>query len=88
MKINWKLRLLNKTTLVSLLTLFVGLLYQVLSLIGVVPKISENEVMNVVLLVVNLMTTLGVVIDPTTEGVHDSKSAMNYLEPKCKESEE
>lgn len=88
MKINWKLRLLNKTTLVSLLTLGVGFVYQILALIGAVPKISENEVMNMVLLLVNLLTTFGVVIDPTTKGMSDSKSAMNFIEPKDKESEE
>lgn len=82
MNINWKLRLKNKATLLSLVTLVLGFVYQILSLVGVVPKISEDTVMNIVLLAVNLLTALGVVVDPTTKGLGDSSNAMNYLEPK------
>ena len=34
------------------------------------------------MLLVNLLVALGVVVDPTTQGVGDSERAMGYTEPK------
>lgn len=87
MKINMKLRLQNKTTLVTLITLIVTFVYQILSFCGVVPKISQEEIINAVMLLVNILVVLGVVVDPTTSGIGDSKQALNYIEPKKDESE-
>ena len=82
MKINWKLRLQNKTTLVTLITLGVTFIYQILSFFGVVPTVSQEEVINAILLIVNIFVVLGVVVDPTTEGVSDSTNALEYETPK------
>lgn len=79
---NWALRLKNKTTLISLIAAAVTLVYQVLGLCGVVPKISEDAIMNVAGVVVNLLCMLGIVVDPTTSGVKDSEQALTYTEPK------
>lgn len=80
--INWKLRLQNKTTLVTLIILAVGFVYQVISLFGIVPTVSEEQITNVLLILVNIGVTVGVVVDPTTSGVLDSAQALNYDEPK------
>lgn len=80
--INWKLRLKNKTTLVTLIILVVGFIYQAISLFGVVPTVSEEQITNVLLLLVNIGVTVGVVVDPTTAGISDSTQALNYDEPK------
>lgn len=82
MKINWKLRLQNKTTLLALMTLTVGFVYQILSLFEIVPSVTQDSIMNVVLLAVNLLAALGVITDPTTKGLSDSAQAMRYIEPK------
>lgn len=81
-KINWKLRLQNKTTLIALITLSVGFVYQLLSLFDVVPKISEDNVMTVALFIINILASFGVVVDPTTKGVTDSQQALTYHKPK------
>lgn len=78
MKINWKVRLQNKTFLLSLIGLIITLVYQVLGMFDVVPSISENEIINVVGMVINLLGVLGVVVDPTTDGVNDSERALTY----------
>ena len=88
MKINWKLRLQNKATLTALVLSLISLIYQVLGLFNVIPPISESEVVNIVGMIINLLVLLGVVIDPTTEGVDDSIRAMNYEEPYRKEYDE
>lgn len=80
--INWKLRLQNKTTLVTLIILAVGFVYQAISLFGIVPTVSEEQITNVLLILVNIGVTVGVVVDPTTSGVSDSAQALNYDEPK------
>lgn len=82
MQINWKLRLKNKVTLTAIVLGVVGIAYKILAMLGVVPAISENEVVEVVLLVIELLVLLGVVVDPTTAGVGDSQQAMNYHKPR------
>lgn len=88
MKINWKLRLQNKATLVVLITLAITFVYQILGFCGVVPKISQEEITNTIMIIVNILVVLGVVVDPTTSGVSDSEQALNYTCPKCDESED
>lgn len=82
MKINWKLRLQNKTTLVTLITLTITFIYQILSFFDIVPKVSQEEITNALLILVNIFVVLGVVVDPTTDGIGDSKQALEYNEPK------
>lgn len=79
---NWKLRLKNKTTLVTLLTAAVALVYQILGALGVVPGVSEEGVVSAIGIVVNVLCMLGIVVDPTTAGVTDSARAMEYDAPK------
>lgn len=82
MQINWKLRLKNKVTLTAIVLGVVGIAYKILAMLGIVPPISENDMVEVVLLVIELLVLLGVVVDPTTAGVGDSQQAMNYDKPR------
>ena len=82
MNINWKLRFQNKTTLTAIVLAFVALVYQVLSLIGIVPSVSESQIVEVVGMVINLLCLLGIVVDPTTSGITDSQQALTYEKPK------
>ena len=81
MKINWKVRLRNKTWVASLLALIVTFVYNLLSSFEIVPAVSEEWVMGIISTVLTLLTALGVLIDPTTQGVQDSERAMLYVEP-------
>lgn len=73
--INFKLRLQNKATLVALISAVFLMLQQ----FGLeIPRnIQEGVNTFVVILVI-----LGIVTDPTTKGVADSKRALNYNEPR------
>ena len=82
MKINWKLRLKNKTTLAALCACVVAFIYQAMGIIGVVPSVAESDVLSLVGIVINLLVAVGVVVDPTTDGVSDSTRAMGYNEPR------
>ena len=82
MKINWKLRLQNKTTLLALIGAVVALVYQVLGIFEIVPAVSEDSVISATAVIINLLVALGVVVDPTTSGVSDSTRALCYECPK------
>lgn len=79
MKINWKARLKNKTFLITFIALVLSFLYQTLGLFDVVPSVSENELVNLFTMFVNILAFAGVVVDPTTDGFNDSDRAMLYF---------
>lgn len=79
MRINIKARLKNKTFLISFSALAIAFVYQILSLFGVTPGISENEVVSIFGIVINILACIGVVVDPTTDGMNDSDRAMTYF---------
>lgn len=68
--INWKLRLQNKVTLTSILSnlFLIGMtLYH-----GFVDGFTADDGYLVISLIVSVLTLLGIVNDPTTEGMEDS----------------
>lgn len=81
-RINWKLRFKNKTVLTSIVLATVALVYQVLAILNIVPEISQNQVVELSGMVINLLVLLGIVIDPTTDGITDSDQAMRYSTPR------
>ncbi|MGN1370558.1 MAG: phage holin [Aristaeellaceae bacterium] len=78
MKINWKVRLRNKTWLTSVIALVVSFVYDLLAMAEVVPPLSEDWLLSLFQTLLTLLTALGVVIDPTTQGAADSDRAMTY----------
>lgn len=78
MKINLKLRLKNKTTLITLLITLATALYKVLEIFNVTPAIPYKEVENLIYVVVGVLASLGIIVDPTTKGIGDSDRAMTY----------
>ena len=81
MKINWKVRIRNKTWLTAFVALVVSFVYDLLAAFEVVPAVGEDWVMSTVQTALALLTALGVLIDPTTPGAGDSDRAMGYVEP-------
>lgn len=82
MKINWKLRLQNKATLTALVMALVALVYQVLGVFGIVPRVAQDQVTTIISMAINILCLLGIVVDPTTAGVSDSVRAMSYDKPR------
>ena len=75
MRINWKLRFTNKTTLLAIISTVILLLQQ----LGLTLPSNISEVVNTIL---TLLVLLGVVTDPTTKGISDSGQALDYAEPR------
>lgn len=73
--INWKLRIQNKATLLAIASTVILLVQQ----LGF--KLPDN-IADVVNTFLTLLVLLGVINDPTTEGISDSPKALTYAEPK------
>lgn len=82
MNINWKLRLQNKTTLTALILAIIAFVYQILGILGIAPGIDQNTLISTCGLIINLLVALGIVVDPTTAGITDSKKVLEYTEPR------
>lgn len=88
MKINWKVRLKNPVFWMTIIPAITGFVYTVLGAFEIVPALSENVVLNLATMVITALTTLGVLIDPTTKGVSDSGLAMTYEVPRIDDVDE
>ena len=84
MKINWKVRLKNKMFWVSAIPAALLCVQGVAALFGYTLELGElgDKLLCVVNAVFAFLATLGVVVDPTTDGVSDSTQALYYDKPK------
>ena len=81
MKVNWKVRFKNKVWLSSFICAVVAFVYNILGMFEIFPVVTQNTIMQIVNEFLLLLSLIGVIIDPTTEGANDSIRAMNYEEP-------
>lgn len=79
--INWKLRFQNRATLWAIISLVVSMAYRILDACGVIPPFSQDFILEIAADVLTLLGLLGVIVDPTTDGVADSQRAMGYEWP-------
>ena len=84
--INWKVRLKNKTFWLTAVPAVLLLASQVLRLFGVEWDYSGVAEQRTAIVGTSfaILALLGVVNDPTTSGVADSKQALTYEAPKDK----
>ena len=82
MNINWKIRFQNTTFLTGLISLVVVFIYDLLQLLEIAPAVTQSAVMQVAEGILTILGMLGVIADPTTAGLSDSKQALTYTSPK------
>ena len=82
MNINWNIRFQNKTFLTGLISLVVVFIYDLLQLLEIAPAVTQSAVMQVAEGILTILGMLGVIADPTTAGLSDSKQALTYTSPK------
>lgn len=82
--INWTVRLKNKAFWLALIPALMLLAQTVAALFGYTLELSAlgDKLLAVVNAVFALLAILGIVADPTTEGLGDSQQAMSYTKPK------
>ena len=76
MKINWSLRFHNRVRLTTLLAVVCTFVFNLLDLFGIETTVAQEQVMQLGAALLSLLSTLGVVIDPTTPGVSDSQTVI------------
>jgi len=84
--INWKVRIKNKNFWLAIIPAVLLLVQVVAKVFGFELDLGElgNNLLAVVNAVFVVLSILGIVTDPTTQGVSDSKLAMTYDQPKQK----
>lgn len=82
--INWIVRIKNKAFWIALIPAVLLLIQVVAAVFGITIDLGDmgNKLLAVVNAVFAVLTILGVVTDPTTDGITDSKQALEYTEPK------
>lgn len=82
-KINWKVRVLNKTFWLTLVPALALLLQTFLAVFNV--RLELGETIDKLLVFINalfaVLMIVGIVNDPTTAGLTDSSRALEYHEP-------
>ena len=83
MKINWKVRIKNKVFWLAFIPAMLMLIKTVANVFGLELDlhIVETNLIGVVEAVFVLLGIVGIVTDPTTDGLSDSKRALTYDEP-------
>lgn len=86
MNINWKVRIKNKNFWLALIPALLLLIQAIASVFGFNLDLSEigEKLVAVVNALFLVLAILGIVTDPTTEGISDSKQALTYNAPKPK----
>ena len=84
MQINWKVRIANKDFWMSMIPAVLILIQAIGAPLGLVLDFGElgNQLLAIVNAVFAVLAILGIVNDPTTNGMSDSKLAMTYDAPK------
>lgn len=81
--INWKVRLKNKVFWMEIIPALALVVQAVAAVFGWSLDFTQltGKILTVVDAVFAVLVILGIVVDPTTEGIGDSKRALGYTEP-------
>ena len=82
--INWTVRFKNKSFWLSFIPAVLLLVQVVAALFGFELDLGDigNRLIEVINALFAVLAILGIVVDPTTEGVGDSAQALTYDRPK------
>lgn len=82
--INWIVRIKNKNFWLAIIPAVLLLVQVVANVFGFTLDLGDlgNRLLEVVNALFAVLAILGIVTDPTTAGIKDSKQAMTYIAPK------
>lgn len=82
--INWKVRIKNKNFWLAIIPALLLLIQAIAAVFGYSIDLGDmgNKLLDVVNTVFMVLAILGVINDPTTDGVADSSLALTYDAPK------
>lgn len=82
--INWQVRIKSKQFWLALIPAVLLLVQVIAAVFGFELDLGDigNKLLDVVNALFAVLAILGIVVDPTTEGVGDSAQALTYTRPK------
>lgn len=82
--INWRVRIKNKNFWLAIIPAVILLIQAVANVFGITIDLGDmgSKLIEVVNTVFVVLAIIGVVTDPTTEGVGDSQRALTYDKPQ------
>lgn len=88
--INWKVRIKNKNFWLAIIPAILLLIQTVAMIFGFKLDLGKigNQLIDVVNALFAVLAIIGIVNDPTTEGVNDSDLALTYKVPKKRSNEQ
>lgn len=81
-KINWSVRFRNPVWLTAFVSFIISTIYQILSMFNVAPAITQDVLVQAVAGIVQLLTLMGVLIDPTSKGINDTEYVLSMKSPE------
>ena len=84
--INWRIRIKNKSFWLAIVPALMLAAQRISALFGVTFTLSDKQdlLLGVINAIFIVLALIGVVSDPTVEGLQDSKRAMTYDKPAPK----
>ena len=84
MNINWKVRMRQKYFWLSIVPSLLLLIQSIAVIFGIELQLNtlNTQLINVIEALFVVLTILGIVVDPTTDGISDSSNALQYDSPK------
>lgn len=82
MSINWKVRVKSGAFWLGVISAITAAVFAILPLCGVELSITAEQVMRIATLILMIPASIGIISDPTTKGIGDSRQAMTYDEPR------
>ncbi|MCV0023354.1 phage holin [Bacillus sp. XT-2] len=81
-KINWKVRLKKKTFLVAIFSATLLFVQAIASAFGYDLTVLGDNLTEKFNALLTFLTAMGIIVDPTTQGISDSEQAMDYDSPR------
>lgn len=66
-----RIRLKNNVFVTAMAAAIIAFIYQILGICGIVPPVAQDTVSQFVGLVINILVSLGILVNPTTPGFKD-----------------
>ncbi|EGQ3447534.1 phage holin [Staphylococcus pseudintermedius] len=82
--INWKIRIKQKTFWVAMLSAIFLFAQSIAKVLGYDIQVYTEQLTDALNSILGILVLMGVIQDPTTQGVSDSHQALNYEEPRQK----
>lgn len=82
--VNWKVRVRNKAFWIALVPALLVLVQALAGVLGIEVSLDwlGSRILDAVNALFVVLSILGIVNDPTTDGLSDSKQAMGYTQPR------